>query len=98
MHNRGAIAPHWLSMPAGYEGIECCLRLTISTIAAETATVRAAWKHDVEALSDMGAGAQLAEARDELLNAPQQQAHLCLGRGSCISQGALDTRCSKWEE
>ena len=98
VHNRGTVAPNRLCVPASNQRIECCLGFAVGAVATEAAAVRAARKNNVQALAHVGAGAELAQSRDELFHAPQKQTHLCLGRCARISQGSLDARCGEWEE
>ncbi len=95
---RGALAPDRLCLPAGNQGVECRLGLTIGAVATEAATVRATWQHHVQALAHVGIRAQLRQARDELLHRPQQQTHLRLGLGAGVGQRALHARSSEREE
>src|SRR5699024_3125095 len=98
VHNRGTVAPDRLCVPASNQRIECCLGFAVGAVATEAAAVWAARKYNVQALAHVGAGAELAQSRDELFHAPQKQKHLCLCRCDRSKQGYMDARCGEWEE
>ena len=88
VHQGGVLAPHGFRMPTVDQCIQGCLGFAISAVAAETAAVRGARNHHMQAASNLRVHADSGQSGDKAFHAPQQQAHFRFGARASIRQGA----------
>ena len=70
VHQGGVLAPHGFRMPAVDQCIQGCLGFAVGAVAAETAAVRGAWNHHVQAASNLRVHADSGQPGNEAFHAP----------------------------